>query len=76
MSLRGWLFGKREGRDEFRRAMKAADELTKLMRERSVQRDPFKAVLAELLFYNHDPALIADAFEMSQEARIYKGNMH
>ncbi len=72
MSLRRWLFGGPP--DEFHRAMALADEVTQLIRER--RRDPFRSVLADLLLHQHDPALIADAFEMSQEARIYKGTTH
>lgn len=75
MSLRTWLFGAKE-RDEFKRAIALADEVTKLMRDRAVRRDPLKAVLTDLLFHNHDPALVADAYEISQEARIYKGTTH
>lgn len=76
MSLRTWLLGEPKHRDSFRRAMALADEVTQLMRDRAVRRDPLKAVLTDLLFHNHDPALVADAFEMSQEARIYKGTTH
>jgi len=76
MSWRRWLFGEPEDRDAFRRAIALADEVTQLMRERASRRDPLKVVLVDLLFHNHDPALIADAFEMSQEARIYKGTTH
>ena len=73
MTLRSWLFGETNGRDTYSHAMDMADEVTKLMRDRAVQRDPFKPVIAELLFHTHDPALIADAYEISQEARIYRG---
>lgn len=71
MTLRSWLFGKSNGKYE--QAIDLADELTKKMRERSNQHDPFKAVLADLFFHTHDPTLVADAYEISQEARIYKG---
>lgn len=74
MSLRSWLFGKSSGHEKADRAISLADEVTRLMRDRAVQRDPLKVVLVDLFFHTHDPALIADAFEMSQEARIYKGN--
>lgn len=70
MSLRSWLFGATS--EKFDRAMILADEVTRLMRERDVQRDPFKPILADLLFQTHDPALVADAYEISQESRIYK----
>lgn len=76
MSLRTWLFGEPREREAFRRAMALADEVTLLMRDRAVRRDPLKVMLVDLLFHNHDPALVADAFEMSQEARIYKGTTH
>lgn len=76
MSLRTWLFGEPREREAFRRAMALADEVTLLMRDRAVRRDPLKVMLVDLLFHNHDPALVADAFEMSQEARIYKGMTH
>ena len=73
MSLRSWLFGSSHGHDKYDQAIDLADELTQKMRERANQRDPFKAVLADLFFQVHDPALIADAYEASQESRIYKG---
>jgi len=76
MSLRTWLFGEPKERDAFNRAIALADEVTQLLRDRAARRDPLKAILADLIFHNHDPALIADAFEMSQEARIYKGTTH
>lgn len=72
MSLRSWLF-RSNGHDKYSRAISMADEVTELMRERSKSADPFKAVLADLFFQAHDTALIADAFEASQESRIYKG---
>lgn len=73
MKLRAWLFGRTEGQGNYGRAIDLADELISIMRDRANRRDPLKAVLADLLFQQHDPALIADAYEMSQEARIYKG---
>lgn len=73
MSLRSWLLGSSNGHDKYDQAIDLADELTEKMRERVNQRDPFKAVLADLFFQAHDPALIADAYEASQESRIYKG---
>lgn len=73
MSLRSWLLGKSNGHRKADEAINLADELTMKMRERANQRDPFKAVLADLFFQSHDPALIADAYEASQESRIYKG---
>ena len=76
MSLRSWLFGKNAGNEKYERAIGLADEVTRLVRSREVQRDPLKVVVAEMFFHTHDPALIADAFEISQEARIYKGSKH
>jgi hypothetical protein len=76
MKLRSWLFGEDAGNEKYERAISLADEVTRLMRSREVQRDPFKVVIAELFFQTHDPALIADAFEISQEARIYRGSEH
>ena len=76
MSLRSWLFGEDGLSEKYERAISLADEVTMLMRSREVQRDPLKVVIAELFFQTHDPALIADAFEMSQEARIYRGREH
>jgi hypothetical protein len=73
MKLFLWLFGPTSGPDNYRRAISLADEVIQTMRHRANQRDPLKAVLADLLFQQHDPALVADAYEMSQEARIYKG---
>jgi hypothetical protein len=74
MSIRSWFLGGSSEPDKFQRAIKLADEVTFIMRSRAVQRDPFKAVLSELFFHSHDPALVADAYEISQEARIYKGD--
>lgn len=71
--LRLWIFGPGSGHDTYRRAIELADEVTKIMRDRATRRDPLKAVLVDLLFQTHDPALVADAYEMSQESRIYKG---
>ena len=76
MSIRSWLFGEESEHEKYDRAISLADEVTGLMRSRAVQRDPFKAVLADLFFTTHDPALIADAFEISQESRIYRGREH
>lgn len=76
MTLRSWLFGDTNGHDKYTHAIDLADEVTQLMRDRAVQRDPFKAVLSDLFFQTHDPALIADAYEVSQESRIYKGHEH
>lgn len=76
MTLRSWLFGDTNGYDKYTHAIDLADEVTQLMRDRAVQRDPFKAVLSDLFFQTHDPALIADAYEVSQESRIYKGHEH
>lgn len=70
MGLRSWIFG--GSSEKYDQAMSMADEVTRLLREKD--RDPFKAVLTDLLFHTHDPALVADAYEISQEARIYKGN--
>jgi hypothetical protein len=76
MSLRSWLLGEDSGHEKYERAISLADEVTGIMRSRSVQRDPLKAVLADMFFATHDPALVADAFEISQEARIYRGTEH
>jgi hypothetical protein len=73
MSLRSWLFGTPNGHEKYDHVINLADELTEIVRERANRRDPFKAVLADLFFQGHDPALIADAYEMSQESRIYRG---
>lgn len=76
MSIRSWLFGDDSGNEKYERAIGLADEVTRLMRSREVQRDPLKPVLADMFFATHDPALVADAFEISQESRIYKGVEH
>lgn len=70
MSLRSWLFGEHQKAD---RAIALADEVTQLVRDRGKQRDPFRAIVAELFFHRHDVALIADAYELGQESRIYRG---
>lgn len=76
MSIAPWLFGNGNGHDKYQQAIDLADEVTLMMRSRNLQRDPFKPVLADLLFKDHDPALVADAYEISQESRIYKGAEH
>lgn len=70
MSWRSWLFGEHSKAD---RAIALADEVTQLVRDRGKQRDPIRAIMADLFFHRHDVALIADAYEMSQESRIYRG---
>lgn len=73
MKLFIWLFGPTRGPDSYSRAISLADEVIQIMKDRANQRDPLKAVLADLLFQHHDPALVADAYQISQESRIYKG---
>lgn len=70
MSLRSWLFGEHKKAD---RAIAMADEVTQLVRARNDQRDPIRAVIIDLFSRRHDIALIADAYEISQESRIYRG---
>jgi hypothetical protein len=72
MSFRSWLFGGRS--EKYDQAMVMADEVERLMRQREMQRDPYRPVLVDLLFQAHDPALVADAYQISQESRIYRGN--
>lgn len=59
--------------EKYRHAIALTDELTEAMRERAASPDPFRALMADLFLQHHDIALIADAFQISQESRIYKG---
>ena len=70
MSLRSWLFGDHTKAD---RAIQLADEVAQLARDKGRSRDPIRALLSELIFHRHDVALVADAYEISQESRIYRG---
>lgn len=55
-------------------AMQVAGEVKNQIRERAQSANPFRKVLAEMLLgHPDDPALIADAFEVTQEARIFHG---
>lgn len=58
---------------KFQRALAATEEVTEAMREKAASPDPIRALLADMFLQNHDIALVADAYEASQEARIYKG---
>jgi len=70
MSWRSWLFGDHPNADK---AIAMADEVTRLVRDKREQRDPIRAIVADVFFHKHDIALIADAYEISQESRIYRG---
>lgn len=56
-------------------AMQLTDEVSDRIRERAGSKSPFRTVLAEMLLGRSpdDPALIADAFQVTQEARIFHG---
>lgn len=56
-------------------AIRIADEVTAQIRERAKAPSPFRAALADMLLgvQPADPVLIADAYEMAQEALIYRG---
>lgn len=71
MSLRKWIFGDHKKAD---RAIALADEVTQLVRNRESDRDPFIAIVSDVFFHKHDIALIADAYEIAQESRIYRGH--
>lgn len=58
---------------KYQRAIDLTDEVIEAFRDRAKSPDPFRAVLADLFLQHHDIALVADAFEASQESRIYKG---
>ncbi len=58
---------------KYERAMQLSDEVVAKMRERTASPDPFRSMMADIFFQHHDIALIADAFEAQQEAKIYKG---
>lgn len=58
------------------RAMRLTDEVRSQIRERAQSTHPFRRVMVDLLLGPQavvDTALIADAFEISQEARIFHG---
>ncbi len=62
--------------DSFDRAMHLTQEVRDLIKERAKSAHPFRQVLGDLLLRpqaNVDVALLADAYEMSQEARIFHG---
>lgn len=54
-------------------AMRTADETIQRLRAARESKDPIRALLADVFFQHHDTALVADAYEASQESRIYKG---
>lgn len=58
---------------KYEEASRVADETIDHIRRARESRDPIRALLADIYFQNHDTALISDAYEMSQESRIYKG---
>lgn len=57
----------------YQRALDLTDEVITAFRERAASPDPLRAVMADLFLQHHDVALVAEAFEVSQEAKIYKG---
>lgn len=59
--------------DKYEQAISLTDEVTEKMRERARSPDPFRALMADLFLQHHDIALVADAFEASQESKIYRG---
>jgi hypothetical protein len=59
--------------DKYERAIALTDEVTEKMRERAASPDPFRSLMADLFMQHHDIALVADAFEVAQESRIYQG---
>lgn len=59
--------------EKYHRAVELSDELIKTMREQNESSDPFRALLAGLFLQHHDPKLVADAYEISQEAKIFRG---
>lgn len=71
MSLRSWFGLNGVDNDKHDHVLHLADEVTALIRERA--KDPLTVVVSDLFLRRHDPALIADAYEASQESRIYKG---
>lgn len=58
---------------KYQRAMELTSGVIEKMRERSVSPDPFRSLMADLWSQKHDIALVADAFEAAQEARIFQG---
>lgn len=58
---------------QYEAAMAMADELVETMRERSRAPDPFRSLIADMVLQRKDAALVANIFEMAQEAKIYQG---
>jgi hypothetical protein len=59
--------------EKYARAMILTNEVEQTMREKAASPDPIRALLADMFLQNHDVALVADAYEMMQESRIFKG---
>lgn len=77
-----WLTGRTVEADDpsqtdaaYHRTMRLADEVSDKIRERAGSQSPFRAALSEMLLGKRpdDPVLIADAFEVAQESRIFRG---
>lgn len=84
MSLKDWWHRRAQPEEKkadpvdshFEKAMRVTEEVMIDIRERARSAHPFRLVLTELLIGPNasvDVALIADAYEMSEESRIYQG---
>lgn len=75
MNFVQWFSGKpaHQTNEKYEHAIRLTDEVTDKMRERAASPDPFRALMADLFLQHHHIALVADAFEVSQESKIYRG---
>lgn len=68
------IMGRPPAESAYEQASRVADETINHIREARKSNDPIRALLADIYFQNHDTALIAEAYEQSQESRIYLGD--
>jgi len=82
MNLGHWVRDKIMSRsvheDKYERAIQLADEVSGTIKDRTTGGDPFTVIALDLLRLavsdgGVDPALVAEAFEIQQEAKIYRG---
>jgi hypothetical protein len=59
--------------EKYAQAMILTNEVEQKMRECAAAPDPFRAIMADIWFQNHDMARVTDAFEASQESHIFEG---
>lgn len=76
--IRNFMAPKPDAGDvKYETAIRLADEVTAKMRERANSTNPFQKALIDMIMGAPvDTALMADAFEAAQEARIYRGPLN